>query len=73
MYNNLPAFRIIVIDDDVVSFSAYRLAAEAYLRRNEAGIPSCRSRSAGALPTGGGLPVAFSGDLGKGAAFGGSK
>jgi hypothetical protein len=31
MYNNLPAFRIIVIDDDVVSFSAYRLAAEAYL------------------------------------------
>jgi hypothetical protein len=30
-YSNLPAFRIIVIDDDVVSFSAYRLAAAAYL------------------------------------------
>lgn len=32
MYSNLPAFRIIVIDDDVVSFSAYRLAAAAYLK-----------------------------------------
>jgi hypothetical protein len=32
MYSNLPAFRIIVIDDDVVSFSAYRVAAKAYLK-----------------------------------------
>lgn len=31
MYNNLPAFRIVVIDDDVVSFSPYLLAADAYL------------------------------------------
>lgn len=31
LYNGLPAFRIVVIDDDVVSFSPYRLAADAYL------------------------------------------
>lgn len=31
LYDHLPAFRIVVIDDDVVSFSPYRLAAEAYL------------------------------------------
>jgi hypothetical protein len=31
-YDGLPAFRIVVIDDDVVSFSPYRLAAEAYLK-----------------------------------------
>ena len=31
LYDNLPAFRIVVIDDDVVSFSPYRLAADAYL------------------------------------------
>jgi hypothetical protein len=30
VFDHLPAFRIIVIDDDVVSFSSYRLAAEAY-------------------------------------------
>jgi len=29
-YDSLPAFRIIVIDDDVVTFSPYRLSAEAY-------------------------------------------
>lgn len=31
VYDRLPAFRIIVIDNDVVSFSPYRLAAEAYV------------------------------------------
>lgn len=31
VYDNLPAFRIVVIDDDVVSFSPYRLAVDAYL------------------------------------------
>jgi Domain of unknown function (DUF5919) len=31
LYDSLPAFRIVVIDDDVVSFSPYRLAADAYL------------------------------------------
>lgn len=29
-YDSLPAFRLVVIDDDVVSFSPYRLAAAAY-------------------------------------------
>lgn len=29
-FNNLPSFRIVIIDDDVVSFSPYRLAADAY-------------------------------------------
>jgi hypothetical protein len=32
VYEGLPAFRIVVIDDDVVSFSPYRLAAAAYLK-----------------------------------------
>ncbi|MGJ4896674.1 MULTISPECIES: hypothetical protein [unclassified Bradyrhizobium] len=34
LYNGLPSFRIVVIDDDVVSFSPYRLAADAYLASN---------------------------------------
>lgn len=30
MYDELPAFRIVAIDDDLVSFSPYRLAADFY-------------------------------------------
>jgi hypothetical protein len=30
-FNSLPAFRIVIIDDDVVTFSPYRLAASKYL------------------------------------------
>jgi hypothetical protein len=30
-FESLPSFRIVIIDDDVVSFSPYRLGADAYL------------------------------------------
>lgn len=30
VFENLPSFRIVIIDDDVVSFSPYRLGADAY-------------------------------------------
>ncbi len=31
MFDGLPSFRTVIIDDDVVSFSPYRLAADAYV------------------------------------------
>jgi len=31
VFDSLPSFRIVIIDDDVVSFSPYRLGADAYL------------------------------------------
>jgi DNA-binding SARP family transcriptional activator len=31
LFDSLPSFRIVIIDDDVVSFSPYRLGADAYL------------------------------------------
>lgn len=34
LYDALPAFRIVVIDDDVVGFSPYRLAARDYIATN---------------------------------------